>query len=75
MPFVVPIIESEKGWGQKVDDHIYFRDGDKAHEYKRDYNQKHLGKEARTPDIYWFAETPYHIDADKLPKDVKFQDD
>jgi hypothetical protein len=73
MPFIVPIMEYEKGWGSKVDDRIYFRDGDKAHEFKNTFNSRNTEKSV--PDIYWVANDPYHIESSKVPEGTVFHDD
>ena len=36
--FRVVIIESERGWGSKVDDELYFDNEAEAREYVREYN-------------------------------------
>lgn len=73
MPFCVPIIESERGWGQKVDDRYYFRDGDKAFEFRSEFNSKNT--EEKVPDVYWYAEEPYHVGEDKVPVGTVYHDD
>lgn len=61
---IVEIIESEKGWGQKLDDIVEFDSLDKAKEYVLKYNsafKKHVAqyhpeiKEGQTPDWYMYA--------------------
>lgn len=36
----VDIIESERGWGQKVDEIVYFDNAEEAIEYANAYNEK-----------------------------------
>lgn len=36
----VDIIESERGWGQKVDESIHFDNAEEAIKYANDYNEK-----------------------------------
>ena len=49
----VVIIESERGWGSKVDDVLYFDNEPEARKYVADYN-KDLPTD-RTPDWYMIA--------------------
>jgi hypothetical protein len=35
------MIESERGWGQKIDEVLYFDNEQEAKEYARDYNLKY----------------------------------
>lgn len=50
----VLIIESEKGWGQKVDAVMDFDSYDEAENYVRDYNRAN-NPEGPTPDWYMYA--------------------
>jgi hypothetical protein len=50
----VDIIESERGWGQKVDETIYFDNEVEARKYCEDFNAKNTAKEV--PDWYMRAE-------------------
>lgn len=50
----VDIIESERGWGQKIDETIYFDNEPEAREYVRQYNRRNTAKEV--PDWYMYAE-------------------
>jgi hypothetical protein len=52
--FRVEIIESERGWGSKVDEVIYFDDAGEARQYCEDYNKKY-NNEPVTPDWYMVA--------------------
>lgn len=38
--FKVPVIESEKGWGQKIDDFVIFLTEEKANEFILEFNSK-----------------------------------
>lgn len=51
----VDIVESERGWGQKIDESIYFDNADEAREYVYTYNLTHnpLGP---VPDWYMVAQ-------------------
>lgn len=54
----VDIIESERGWGQKVDETIYFDNEGEAREYVREYNTHHnppLKPGEGVPDWYMYA--------------------
>jgi hypothetical protein len=57
MPFfqTVDIIESEAGWGQKIDETLYFTSKDKASKYVDDYNTKYNPPKAQTPSWYMYA--------------------
>lgn len=52
--YKVVIIESERGWGQKVDEVIYFNTKDEASKYIKEYNEKY-NPVGPTPDWYMFA--------------------
>ena len=58
----VDIIESEKGWGAKIDDIKLFNTEDEAVEYHDTFNKAHI-KTGPTPDIYWYANEPYKVKA------------
>ena len=51
---VVEIVESESGWGQKVDHILEFKDEDLADQFCRKYNTKH-NPPGQTPSWYMFA--------------------
>lgn len=51
----VDIIESERGWGQKIDETLYFDNEDEARNYADDYNHKHNTLDY-VPDWYMRAE-------------------
>jgi hypothetical protein len=51
----VDIIESERGWGQKVDETIYFDNEAEAKEYVRAYNLQHNTADS-APDWYMRAD-------------------
>jgi hypothetical protein len=51
----VDMIESERGWGQKLDESIYFDNEAEARQYAIDYNLKHNNKDY-VPDWYIRAE-------------------
>lgn len=51
----VDIIESERGWGQKVDESIYFDNADEARKYVVDYNLKYNTSD-EVPDWYMVAQ-------------------
>jgi hypothetical protein len=50
----VDIIESERGWGQKVDETIYFDNEAEARKYCEDFNARNT--EVVAPDWYMRAE-------------------
>ena len=58
MKYVVPMLESERGWGQKIDGYAGpFETLESAVEWAREYNQKH-NDEKSVPDWYMVALTP-----------------
>ena len=52
----VDIIESERGWGSKVDETKYFTDKQSATEFVVKYNAKN--DQTYVPDWYMYAENP-----------------
>ena len=52
----VYIIESERGWGQRVDKVLEFKTPQEAEKYCREYNDKHNPPMAATPDWYMYAQ-------------------
>jgi hypothetical protein len=57
--WAVDIIESERGWGQKVDETREFDDYDEACRFRDAENAKNAERTA--PDIYWYANDPRPI--------------
>jgi hypothetical protein len=53
----VDIIESERGWGQKIDDTKYFETLAEAQEFTSSYNATH-NTQSTVPDWYMYAESP-----------------
>ena len=51
----VDMIESERGWGQKLDEVLYFDNEAEARQYAIDYNTKHNNLDY-VPDWYIRAE-------------------
>lgn len=51
----VDIIESEAGWGSKVDETIYFDNEAEARKYVKEYNEKY-NPPGPTPDWYMVAQ-------------------
>ena len=60
MYFMVVMIESEAGWGQRVDDVLYFARYEVASEFVEKYNKKWNVHDS-TPDWYLQAEDPKPI--------------
>lgn len=57
--FRVDIIESERGWGRKIDETIYFDNEVEARDYVKDYNDKYNPPRMPgqgVPDWYMVAE-------------------
>jgi hypothetical protein len=50
----VDLIESERGWGQKIDETIYFDNEAEARKYCEDFNARNT--EAVAPDWYMRAD-------------------
>lgn len=58
MKHIVHIIESERGWGAKVDETKEFDTWEKANIYVKEYNERHnppLKQGEFTPDWYMYA--------------------
>lgn len=51
----VDIIESERGWGSKIDETMYFDNEAEARKYARDYNDKY-NTATEVPDWYMRAD-------------------
>ena len=52
--YKVVIIESERGWGQKVDETIYYDNEAEAKQFVKDYNEKY-NPPGPAPDWYMMA--------------------
>lgn len=50
------IIESEVGWGRKIDEVKEFPDQESAEKFCKDYNTKHNPVSNTTPEWYMYAE-------------------
>lgn len=55
----VDIIESERGWGQKVDGTKYFETKDLADLFCAEYNKRN--NEKTVPDWYMYASNPREV--------------
>jgi hypothetical protein len=56
--FRVDIVESERGWGSKVDESIYFDNQEEAVKFANDYNDQYnppLKAGESVPDWYMYA--------------------
>lgn len=58
--FAVDIIESERGWGSKVEDTFFFITQEEAKNFVKKYNQ-HFNSEDTVPNWYMVAESPYKL--------------
>jgi hypothetical protein len=58
----VPVIESEAGWGSKIDDYMVCISMEDADKFIKEFNSKN--NEPITPDWYMFAEN------EKIPIDL-----
>jgi hypothetical protein len=54
--YKVACIESERGWGQKVDENRYFTTKEEADEFVKNYNKDNTS--VSTPDWYMYATAP-----------------
>ncbi len=52
--YKVVIIESERGWGSKIDETLYFDNEAEARKYVKDYNDKY-NPPGPAPDWYMLA--------------------
>lgn len=57
--FTVTIIESERGWGQRVDEIKEFDSEDKALEFVEEFNSKNTSE--TVPDWYMYAAEPRKV--------------
>lgn len=53
------IMESERGWGQRLDEVKKFDSYDAAEEYKKEFNSKN--NLDHVPDWYMYADGPYAV--------------
>lgn len=54
-PTKVLIVESEQGWGSKVDEVKEFSTLDEATQYVKDYNNKHNPPSEKVPSWYMYT--------------------
>ena len=66
---MVPVIESEKGWGQKIEDHMVCLTNDDAKQFTKEFNAKNTLE--HTPDWYMYAENET-IPVDITESQMKF---
>ncbi len=60
----VDIIESEAGWGSKIDESKYFTTEQEGKDFVKEYNDKYnppLKPGERTPEWYMIAQGPYLV--------------
>lgn len=50
----IPVIESERGWGRRIDDHMVCLSVEDAMEFKKEFNAKNTAE--ATPDWYMVVE-------------------
>jgi hypothetical protein len=58
-PWRVTVIESEAGWGQKVDEYRRFETKEEAEAWVKNYNAKN--NLPQTPDWYMYAQSPSYV--------------
>lgn len=59
MQYRVDIIESEAGWGQRIDETVYFDDLEEAQKFVTRFNSSNTAK--RTPSWYMYADKPVQV--------------
>lgn len=57
--WIVELIESERGWGQRVDDTLEFDTYEEAKKYVNDFNAKN--NQLSVPDWYMYATSPRQV--------------
>ena len=73
MQFVIPMYESERGWGSKIDGYTGpFESKNAAETYKKNYNLKY-NNEKNTPDYYIMALEPIEYKSQQC--DYRLQED
>jgi hypothetical protein len=55
----INIIESERGWGQKINETLYFDTEEEALEYQKKYNSRNTS--LTTPEWYIYADSPVKL--------------
>lgn len=60
MKFKVIIVESERGWGQRIDEVKMFDSADEAHKFVEEFNSKN--NLPYVPDWYMYAEEPIRVE-------------
>jgi hypothetical protein len=53
----IPIIESERGWGERIDDYMVCKTMEDAKSFIDEFNSKNT--EEKTPDWYMYAENSF----------------
>lgn len=59
MKYRVDIIESEAGWGQRIDETVYFDDLEEAQKFVTRFNSSNTA--SRTPSWYMYADNPRQV--------------
>lgn len=57
--FLVEIIESEAGWGQRLDETKYFETYEEAEKFMKEYNKKN--NFSQVPNWYMYASEPFRV--------------
>ena len=55
----VTVIESERGWGQRVDEYRRFETKEEAQKWVKDYNKDNNLRDV--PDWYMYAQEPQYV--------------
>lgn len=61
MIYRVNIIESERGWGQKIDESKDFLTYEAAKKWADNYNEKYNPPVDVVPDWYMYADDPFEV--------------
>jgi hypothetical protein len=67
--YKVNIVESERSWGQKIDEVRYFDSKEGAEAFIKEYNKENT--KPVVPDIYWRASLVGVVDMDYEPRGSK----
>ena len=58
--FAIEIIESEAGWGQRLDETKYFETYEEAEKFMKDYNKEN--NLSKVPSWYMYASRPFRVE-------------
>lgn len=58
--FAIEIIESEAGWGQRLDETKYFETYEEAEKFMKEYNKKN--NLSQVPNWHMYASEPFRVE-------------